>query len=62
VGDAARGEALMAEAQNKFNSFGWWSNTKYDDAAELFKKAANVFKLAKLLDRSGDAFLRAADC
>jgi len=62
MGDVARAQALMNEAKAKYDSFGWWSNTKFDDAAELYKKAANIFKLAKEYDKAGDAFLRAADC
>jgi len=62
MGDVNRGRALMAEAKSKYDSFGWWSNTKFDDAAELYKKAANIFKLAKEWDQAGDAFMKAADC
>jgi len=62
MGDVAKAQALMNEAKAKYDSFGWWSTTKFDDAAELYKKAANMFKLAKEYDKAGDAFLRAADC
>ena len=37
------------------------SSMRVEEAAELFSKAANNFKLAKQYDASGDAYLRAAD-
>jgi len=59
---AQRAAALMAEAKNKQNSFGWFSNNKFDEAAELFKKAANNYKLAKLWDQAADAYAQAITC
>jgi alpha-soluble NSF attachment protein len=51
MGDyAGRGADLMKRADKKLNSFGLFANfsgSKYDDAAELYEKAANQFKLAK---------------
>lgn len=42
----ARGEEYEKKAEKKLNS---WSflGSKYEDAADLFDKAANCFKLAK---------------
>lgn len=42
----ARGEEFEKKAEKKLNS---WSflGSKYEDAADLFEKAANCFKLAK---------------
>eukprot|EP01101_Sappina_pedata_P011907 TRINITY_DN8081_c0_g1_i1.p2 TRINITY_DN8081_c0_g1~~TRINITY_DN8081_c0_g1_i1.p2 ORF type:complete len:285 (+),score=120.76 TRINITY_DN8081_c0_g1_i1:34-888(+) len=59
---ADRGTALMQQAKAKYDSFGWWSNDKYDEAAEMYKKAANQFKLSKDFDKAGEAFLKAAEC
>ena len=49
MGDpAARASELMKKADKKLNSFGLFGmGTKYDDAAEMYEKAANQFKLAK---------------
>jgi len=63
MSDAAeKAQALMNQANAKCNSFGWFSNQKFDEAAELYKKAANQFKLAKLYEKTAEAFLKAADC
>jgi len=35
-------------------------STKYDDAAELYTKAANLYKVAKKYDQAGAAFVKAA--
>jgi len=52
----------MNEAKKKFDSFGWFSNAKFDEAAELYKKAANLFKVQKQWDEAGNAFMKAAEC
>jgi alpha-soluble NSF attachment protein len=70
MSDATRveeGRALMATAEKKaetkssfFKSMLGMSSSKDEDAAELFVKAANTFKLAKAWDLAGGAFERAA--
>ena len=35
---------------------------KFEDAAELFKKAANQYKVAQFWPEAGQAFSRAAEC
>ena len=50
MGDpAARASELMKKADKKLNSFGLFGGfgSKYDDAAEMYERAANQFKLAK---------------
>ena len=42
----ARGEDFEKKAEKKLNSWGLFGS-KYEDAADLFDKAANCFKLAK---------------
>lgn len=42
----SRGKSLVSQGERKLSSFGWFSN-KYEEAADLFEKAANQFKLAK---------------
>lgn len=45
-----KAEAFIAEAQKKMTPtglFSFLSQPRYDDAAELFAKAANAYKLGK---------------
>jgi len=44
---AARGEEFRSKAEKKLKGFALFGN-KYEDAVELFEKAANCFKLAKM--------------
>ncbi|XP_011434594.1 alpha-soluble NSF attachment protein-like [Crassostrea angulata] len=63
----AKGRELMLEAEKKLNSskgffgslFGG-SSTKVEDAADIFVRAANMFKMAKKWAAAGEAFCRAA--
>lgn len=71
VEDAFR---TLNEAESKFESassgatsfarvFGLSSaSAKYEQAAELFQRAGNQFKLAKRWNNAGEAYVRAADC
>ena len=45
---------------NKFSLFN--KTGKFEDAAELFKKAANQYKVAQFWQEAGKAFSRAAEC
>jgi alpha-soluble NSF attachment protein len=39
---------LLLQAEKKLNSWAWFSNNnKQEDAAEIFEKAGNTFKLAQ---------------
>jgi len=60
--DLKKAHYWMTEAANKYNSFGWFSNTKYDEAAEMYKKAANLFKKGKNWEEAAIAFVKGADC
>ena len=52
---------MQAEARlNKFSLFN--KSAKFEDAAELFKKAANQYKVAQFWPEAGKAFSRAAEC
>jgi alpha-soluble NSF attachment protein len=62
------GHAFMAAAEKRsetkggfFKSMFGGSSGKGEEAADLFVKAANSFKLAKAWKRAGDAFTRAAE-
>jgi len=60
---AEKARELVAKAQKKLGSwFASFSGSKYEEAEELYKKAANQFKVAKSWDEAGEAFERAAEC
>lgn len=51
----------MKKAEKKLNGWGLFSS-KYEDAADLFDKAANCFKLAKSWDKAGSTYVKLANC
>ncbi|KAJ3226960.1 vesicular-fusion protein S17 [Clydaea vesicula] len=53
---------ILAEAEKAHSYKGWFGQNKLDEAAELYTKAANQFKLQKKLKEAGDCFLKQADC
>ncbi|CAL9769630.1 unnamed protein product [Musa acuminata subsp. burmannicoides] len=57
----AKGEDFEKKAEKKLAGWGIFGS-KYDDAAELFDKAANCFKLAKNWDRAGSVYIKLANC
>ncbi|CAG8532074.1 26530_t:CDS:2 [Dentiscutata erythropus] len=54
-------QALLAKADKKATTFGWFGGNKFEEAAELYNKAANIFKLGKRWKEAGDAFTKAAN-
>ena len=62
-----QGEDYIKQAEKKLKG-GFFKNMfsnkadRLDEARELFEQAANSFKLAKMFERSCDAYLRAAKC
>lgn len=67
----SEGDDWMEKAEKKLKSFNiFGGGSKYEDAAEMFTKAANQYKIAKKLkpsdhhpgDLAGNAFIRAAEC
>lgn len=68
MSDEARGKQYMDEAEKKLKSSGSLfssifnsSSSKLDDAAELFQKAGNSYKMAKNWTMAGRAFCQAAE-
>jgi alpha-soluble NSF attachment protein len=57
----ARAEEFEKKAEKKLSGWGLFSN-KYEDAADLFDKAANSFKLAKSWDKAGSTYIKLANC
>ncbi|KAI8647788.1 soluble NSF attachment protein [Parasitella parasitica] len=52
---------LIDQAQKKLNSWSFFGpSNKYEDAAELYEKAGNMFKLAQQWENAGEAFIEAA--
>lgn len=59
-----KGEAFLAEAQSTLSKKTWFASSteqKHEDAAELFQKAANAFKVGGFNTEAGDAYAKAAD-
>ncbi|KAF9906655.1 hypothetical protein EC991_000380 [Linnemannia zychae] len=55
-------QELIAKADKKAASSSWFfGGNKYEEAAELYTKAGNIFKMAKRWKESGDTFCKAAD-
>ncbi|OEL16930.1 Alpha-soluble NSF attachment protein [Dichanthelium oligosanthes] len=57
----ARGEDFEKKAEKKLSGWGIFSS-KYEDAADLFDKAANSFKLAKNWSRAASVYIKIANC
>ncbi|XP_051123092.1 alpha-soluble NSF attachment protein-like [Andrographis paniculata] len=57
----ARGEDFEQKAEKKLSGWGLFGS-KYEDASELFDKAANSFKLAKEWNRAGAVYVKLANC
>ncbi|KAL6526871.1 hypothetical protein OROGR_015961 [Orobanche gracilis] len=60
----AKGEDLEKKAEKKLTGWGIFSS-KYEDAIDLFDKAANAFKLAKSFaqgDQAGAVYIKLANC
>jgi alpha-soluble NSF attachment protein len=58
--------SLMVMADKKLRSSSFWffgsSETKYEEAAELYTRAANTFKLLKNWKDAANGFNKAAEC
>ncbi|ORZ13403.1 soluble NSF attachment protein [Lobosporangium transversale] len=56
-------QELVAKADKKATSSSWFfsSTSKYEEAAELYTKAGNIYKMAKRWKESGDTFCKAAE-
>jgi alpha-soluble NSF attachment protein len=68
MSDESRAKQYLEEAEKKLKSSGsvmsslfGSSSSKLDDAAELFQKAGNSFKMAKNWTAAGRAFCQAAE-
>ncbi|XP_051138470.1 alpha-soluble NSF attachment protein-like [Andrographis paniculata] len=57
----ARAEDFEKKAEKKLKGWGLFGS-KYEDASDLFDKAANAYKLAKSWDQAGAAYVKLANC
>ncbi|XP_043705531.1 alpha-soluble NSF attachment protein 2-like [Telopea speciosissima] len=62
MSDAAKGEEFEKKAEKKLNGWNLFGSSKFEDAAELYEKAASSYKLAKSWDKPGAAYINVADC
>ncbi|MEW5307248.1 MAG: hypothetical protein WDW38_002510 [Sanguina aurantia] len=58
---AAKGDEFMKQGQKKVKSFGFFGS-KWEEAADLFEKAANNYKLAKCWMECCEAYERLSEC
>lgn len=62
-GDSEKARTLVQKAEKKLTSWSLFGGTsKYEEAAEMFTKAANLFKVAKQWNDAGSAFEQTARC
>lgn len=57
----SKAEDLAGKADKKLKSFSFFGGNKYEEAAELYEKAANQFKLAKAFKEAGETYTKLAD-
>ncbi|XP_027110681.1 alpha-soluble NSF attachment protein [Coffea arabica] len=57
----ARAEEFEKKAEKKLGGWGFFGS-KHEDAADLFDKAANAYKLAKSWDQAGAVYVKLASC
>ena len=59
-----KGENFINEAQKTLKKSTWFASSteqKYEDAAELFEKGANAYKVGSLFNEAAKAYKDAAD-
>ncbi|KAJ7963898.1 Alpha-soluble NSF attachment protein [Quillaja saponaria] len=56
-----RAEEFEKKAEKKLTGWGLFGS-KFEDAADLFDKASNSFKLAKSWDKAGSTYIKLANC
>ncbi|CAL1406501.1 unnamed protein product [Linum trigynum] len=62
MGDqVARADEFEKKAEKKLSGWGIFGS-KFEDAADLFDKAANSYKLAKSWDKAGATYVKLANC
>ena len=59
---SSKAQELFDSAEKKLKKWFSLGGNKYEEAAELFEKSGNQFKLAKEWKSAGSAFMRCSDC
>lgn len=57
----ARGADFEKKAEKKISGWGLFGS-KFEDAADLYEKAANCYKLAKSWDKAAEVYIKLAGC
>ncbi|KAK1408711.1 hypothetical protein QVD17_40712 [Tagetes erecta] len=57
----AKGEDFEKQAEKKLKGWGIFGS-KHEDAADLYEKAANFYKLGKSWDQAGAVYVKLAEC
>ncbi|KAJ3437273.1 alpha-soluble nsf attachment protein [Anaeramoeba flamelloides] len=58
-----KADDLFLKAEKKFKSFGLFSGSqKYDDACDMYVKAANLYKISKKWEKAAKSFIHAHHC
>ncbi|QCE01391.1 alpha-soluble NSF attachment protein 2-like [Vigna unguiculata] len=57
----ARAQDFESKAEKRLNGWGLFGS-KFEDAADLFDKSANSYKLAKSWDKAGSTYIKLANC
>ncbi|KVI12079.1 alpha-soluble NSF attachment protein-like [Cynara cardunculus var. scolymus] len=57
----AKGQEFEKKAEKKLTGWGFFGS-KYEDAGDLYEKAANCYKLAKSWDQAGSVYVKLAEC
>ncbi|XP_058748237.1 alpha-soluble NSF attachment protein 2-like [Vicia villosa] len=57
----AKAEDFENKAEKKLSSWGMFGS-KFEDAADLFDKSANSYKLSKSWDKAGSTYIKLANC
>jgi len=59
----AKAEELIQKADKKLNGFSLFGGTgKWEDALDMYTKAANLLKIEKKWDRAAEAYTKSAEC
>jgi len=59
-----KGESLLSEATKKLQSRTWFASSterRNEEAAELYERAANAFRVGSAMDEGGDAYMKAGE-
>ncbi|KAK9076202.1 hypothetical protein SSX86_004535 [Deinandra increscens subsp. villosa] len=57
----AKGEEFEKQAEKKLKGWAFFGS-KHEDAADLYEKAANFYKLGKSWDQAGAVYVKLAEC